>query len=282
MKTSNKLLLGLFFLILISLIVINVKLKMAIGNIPIQKELLKSHSQIIGNSLFIDFTEVILSMDKNTTIVDISNYKTKLKEVNIDLIIEKIEYDSDNKIKSLAITVDCNDGSQGWTRQDLSGNEKIGFYRIYGKTDKQPFAMTPLEFTVQRSADSTETYVSINENMAKTVKFKTGLNEQKDKVVLTIDENTTQAELENYFTKLKARNIDFMVKRIEIEDQTKKIKSIEILVDCNDGFKGTIKQTLDKYKTVGFYRNYNKNAQSPFGLLPSEAQQADIHILNNN
>ncbi len=279
MKTSNKLLLGLFCLIVATLVIFNIGLKNGMNQVLTQKNILKSHSQLIGNSLYIDSTEVILSIDKNASIADINNYKAKLKEVNIDLTIDKIEYDSIGRIKLLTISIDCNDGHTGWTTKDLTGDEKIGFYRIYNKSDLKQFDMYPLEFTVQRSADSTETYVSINHDAAMIIKPKAGLNNQKDKVVLTIDENTTSAELEDYRVKLEARNIDFRVKRFELENSTGKIVSIEISVDCNDGFKGTIKQRLNMNKIVGFYRNYNKNSQSPFGMLPSEAQQSDLRVI---
>jgi hypothetical protein len=268
MKTSNKLLLGLFCLIFISLIVINVMLKIAIGNIPAQKEFLKLHSQVIGNSLFIDSTEVILSIDKNTTIVDISNYKTKLKEVNIDLNIDKIEYDTDNKIKSLAIKVDCNDGYVGTANKMLNGDEKIGFYRLYRKDAKSPFAMIPISFENQSVEDSLQTEALINSNLAGLQhNVNPGLVLGKEEVFLMINKNTTSVQLDEYRTKLKVRNIDFKVEKIEF-DAENKIKTIEISVDCNDGFLGTIKETLDDNKTIGFYRIYSKNAQSPFGMIP--------------
>jgi len=242
---------------------------------PNQKELLKSHSEIIGHSLLIDSTEVILTIDRNTTIVDISNYKAKLKEVNIDLNIDKIEYDTDNKIKSLAINVNCNDGYQGWTEKGLNGNEKIGFFRIYDKPGKQPFAMYPLEFNVQMSVDSSTTYVTTDDKMARATQYRTGLNEQMDKVVLTIDQNTTQDDLETYRKKLKLRNIDFKVVELDWDDQTKKIKKIEFSVNCNDGFKGSMKEEFDSMnegseisKIVGFSRNYNRNSESPFFMIP--------------
>jgi hypothetical protein len=279
MKTSNKLLLGLFCLIIASLVIFNLGLKKGMNKVLIQKNILKSHSQIIGNSLYIDSTEVILSIDKNASIADINNYKAKLKEVNIDLTIEKIEYDSIGKIKLLTIAIDCNDGHSGWTTKDLTGDEKIGFYRIYDKSGIKQFDMSPLEFTAQRSDDSTETYVSINHDVAMIVKPKAGLNNQKDKVVLTIDENTTSAELEDYRVKLEARNIDFRINKIEQENSTGKIISIEISVDCNDGFKGTIKQRLNMNKVVGFYRNYNKKSQSPFGMIPFKTQQSDSRVI---
>ena len=268
MKTSIKLLLGLFCLIFISLIVINVMLKITIGNIPAQKELLKLNSQIIGNSLLIDSTEVILSMDKNTTIVDISNYKTKLKEVNIDLIIEKIEYDSDNKIKSLAIKVDCNDGYVGTANKMLNGGERTGFYRIYGKDAKSPFAMIPIELKNPSAEDSLQIDSILKEySMGSKFKSEAGLLILKEGIFLVINRNTTPAELDEYRTKLKVRNIDLSVEKIDF-DADKKIKTIDISVDCNDGFLCSAKETLDNNNIVGFYRIYSKNAQSPFGMLP--------------
>lgn len=281
MKTSNKLLLGLFCLIIASFVTFNILLKPEMDKLQAQEAILKtqqkanlishqkdiliSHSQIIKNSLLIDSTKVLLSIDKNTTKDELNTYQTKLKEVNISLNVDKIEFNPMGKIKQLAITVDCNDGYQGWANLDLSGNDKIGFYRIYDKNSNSSFGMSPLEFKVQRSGNGTKTYVSISDNLEN--KVNPGLINQKYIVCLTIGKNTTLSELKDYQAKLKARNINFMVTKIEL-DSLKKIKTIEISVNCNDGFKGTIKQTLNNQKLVGFCRNYSKNTLSPFVLLP--------------
>jgi len=268
MKTSNKLLLGFFCLIIASFVTFNIVIKLRIAKLPTRNEVLKSNSGITNNSLLIDSTEVILSMDNASSIVDISNYQAKLKKVNIDLKIDRIEYDSVNRIKLLSISVNCNDGFKGSTKKTLSGGEKIGFYRMYGKDAKSPFAMYPMELKNPSPKDSLQTDSLIKKySVGSKFKSEAGLLIHKQEIFLVINRNTTLAELDDYRNKLKARNIDLSVEKINF-DADKKIKTIDISVDCNDGFLCSTKETLDNNNIVGFYRIYSKNAESPFGMIP--------------
>ena len=169
MKTSNKLLLGLLVLIVLGMITATIRLKYLVDKFPKQNGQVSANNPFInisvngssntntynvtssegdlGYGLFTDKTKVLLSIDKNTTYEQLSQYKNDLKKLNIDLNIKRIEFDSDNKIKSLKISVDCNDGYKGNATQSLDGNEKIGFYRIYNDTTSSAFGMNaiPLE-----------------------------------------------------------------------------------------------------------------------------------------
>jgi hypothetical protein len=143
MKTSNKLLLGFFGLVVASLVIANIAIKSEINKTP------RTNSQVDTNKIFsscllIDKNKVVLSIDRNTTQEQLNDYRTKLKEVNINLNIDKIEFESDKKIKYLEISVDCNDGFKGSVNQTLRGDEKIGFYRIYDKKAPSPFGMYPM------------------------------------------------------------------------------------------------------------------------------------------
>lgn len=163
MKTSNKLLLGLFILIVLGMIfatlrlksvvetspqlngqvsgnnsAINIKVNTDIGSTTIQTKTLEGD---LNYGLFADKTKVLLSMDKNTTYEQLNQYKTDLKKLNIDLNIRRVEFSSDNKINLLKISVDCNDGYKGIVTQSLKDNEKIGFYRIYDRTGDSAFGM---------------------------------------------------------------------------------------------------------------------------------------------
>ncbi|MDD5185314.1 MAG: hypothetical protein PHS84_08655 [Paludibacter sp.] len=169
MKTSNKLLLGLFILVVLGMIFANFRLKSVIGTSPQLNGRVSGNNSVISikvntgsdsttiqtNSsegdlnygLFADKTKVLLSMDKNTTYEQLNQYKNDLKKLNIDLNIRRVEFSSDNKINLLKITVDCNDGFKGTVTQSLKGNEKIGFYRVYDNSASSPFGMyaIPLE-----------------------------------------------------------------------------------------------------------------------------------------
>lgn len=50
-------------------------------------------------------------------------------------------------------------------------------------------------------------------------------------------------------------------------DEEGKLVAISFSVDCNNGMRGSAEndQVLDN-STIGFYRDYNKGAKSPFGL----------------
>jgi len=144
MKTSNKLLLGLLCLILAFLVISTLLVKRDVDKV-IPDKIQLSNSQTTKNGLFADSTKVTLSMDMNTSVIDISNYQAKLKELNIDLKVDKIEFDSNNKIKFLSISVDCNDGFKGSVNQTMGENDRIGFYRIYTKDAQSPFGMSTLE-----------------------------------------------------------------------------------------------------------------------------------------
>lgn len=51
-----------------------------------------------------------------------------------------------------------------------------------------------------------------------------------------------------------------------IFDENGKLKSIDFYVDCKDGFKGgSNTNRLSNKIRFGFYRDYSKDAESPFG-----------------
>jgi len=87
-----------------------------------------------------------------------------------------------------------------------------------------------------------------------------------EKVFLIITENTTESELTKIAT-------DFQTKKDIIIDFSKtefskngKIRTLNLEVDCNDGFKGTAKSSgvILKSKNSGFSRDYTENSKVPF------------------
>lgn len=94
--------------------------------------------------LKIDKHIISLSIDKNTSIEQLNAYKAALLKRNINLSVEKIDFDEKQKIKYIKIAVDCNDGFKGTSGETLMNeNTNIGFYRIYNSKDS-PFGMNPL------------------------------------------------------------------------------------------------------------------------------------------
>ena len=59
-------------------------------------------------------------------------------------------------------------------------------------------------------------------------------------------------------------------------DKSGKLKSIDFSVDCKDGFSGSGSESnLTNQSRFGFYRNYSKDATSPFGTGNLELPIAD-------
>jgi len=163
MKTSNKLLLGLLIIVVLGMIIANLRLKYVIEKNPelrVQSSMnnsflnIKVNGNTINNTptttgnldygLFADKTKVLLSIDKNMSYEQLNEFKSKLKKLNIDFNIRKIEFDSDNKITKLKISVDCNDGYKGSATESLKDNGRIGFYRIYSDSTTTPFGMNAI------------------------------------------------------------------------------------------------------------------------------------------
>jgi len=144
MKLSNKLLLGFLCLIIALSVITTLKIKRVVDK-TVSGETQISSTKQSKTGLFADSTKVTLSMDRNTSVADLTNYAVELKKLNIDLKVDKIEFDSNNKIKFLSISVDCNDGFKGSVNQTMGENDKIGFYRVYNKSNQSPFGMCTLE-----------------------------------------------------------------------------------------------------------------------------------------
>lgn len=100
---------------------------------------------------------------------------------------------------------------------------------------------------------------------APTVRPNVGLIITDNKIALYIDRNTTKEQLDEYKAKLLERKIDLNIDKIKF-DNDKKMSYIKFSVDCNDGFKGSGAYALTEATKVGFYRLYDKNAESPFGV----------------
>lgn len=65
---------------------------------------------------------------------------------------------------------------------------------------------------------------------------------------------------------LQKLHITINYEKIEF-DKNDKLKAIHIKVNCNDGFLGSAgADRITNKPDFGFYRNYDKNATSPFGI----------------
>lgn len=93
--------------------------------------------------------------------------------------------------------------------------------------------------------------------------FQSDLRITKNKITLSINRNTTKQEIKNYQSELLKKKIRFYIYNISFTKENK-IDQIEIRVDCNDGFKGSIHKKLDAGNSIGFIRDYSTDAESPF------------------
>ncbi|RTY76029.1 hypothetical protein [Flavobacterium sp. LS1R10] len=87
-----------------------------------------------------------------------------------------------------------------------------------------------------------------------------------EKVFLIITENTTEKELTKIASEFKTEKdiiIDFSKTKFS---KNGKIKTLNLAVDCNDGFKGTAtsSEVILKSKNSGFSRDYAVNSKVSF------------------
>jgi len=86
------------------------------------------------------------------------------------------------------------------------------------------------------------------------------------RVEITYDENTTREELNSDREFLKQEfNIDVSYSMLKFTSD-RKLKSITLDVDCNDGFKGSVTSPNVEKLPVYFYRDYSEGVEKPFGV----------------
>ncbi len=86
------------------------------------------------------------------------------------------------------------------------------------------------------------------------------------RIEIVFTDNMTQRDLEKIKIGLKKINIDLNFEELEFNQNINKLAYIKFSVDCNDGFKGSASLSVTKEKKIGFYRDYNKDVNSPFGV----------------
>jgi N-acetylmuramoyl-L-alanine amidase len=86
------------------------------------------------------------------------------------------------------------------------------------------------------------------------------------RIEIVFTDNMTQHDLEEIKIGLKKINIDLNFEKLEFKQNKSKLAYIKYSVDCNDGFKGSASLSVSQDKKIGFYRDYNKDVNSPFGV----------------
>jgi hypothetical protein len=93
-----------------------------------------------------------------------------------------------------------------------------------------------------------------------------GLLIKEDLVILVIDHATTTAELD-YFKEYLNKELNISLEYEVKLNKKDRLKWVKITVDCNDGFKGSFWADVKKKTTnIGFYRVYDTEVTTPFGV----------------
>jgi hypothetical protein len=92
-----------------------------------------------------------------------------------------------------------------------------------------------------------------------------GSQKDKERVEVVFTKKQTNEDLINIKKDLSTKGISIDFIKLEF-DSFKCLCEIDFYVNCNDGFKGKAKCNfkLNPPKKFGFYRDYSKNAKSPF------------------
>jgi hypothetical protein len=96
--------------------------------------------------------------------------------------------------------------------------------------------------------------------------LETKYSTDSEKAFLIITAKTTESELKKIASEFKTEK-DIIIDFSKTEfSENGIIKTLNLKVDCNDGFKGTatISGVILKIKNAGFSRNYAENSKAPF------------------
>lgn len=90
-------------------------------------------------------------------------------------------------------------------------------------------------------------------------------SEGKDRIEVSFTRKMEFNDLVKIKLDLAEAGITIQYRLLEFDDQGG-LKSLDFRVDCNDGFSGGAKSTeIFNQTRWGFYRDYRKNVESPFG-----------------
>lgn len=89
--------------------------------------------------------------------------------------------------------------------------------------------------------------------------------EEKERIEVSFNRKMEFNDLVKLKLDLAEAGITIQYRLLEFDEQGG-LESLDFRVDCNDGFSGSAKSTeIFNQTRWGFYRDYRKNAESPFG-----------------
>jgi hypothetical protein len=101
------------------------------------------------------------------------------------------------------------------------------------------------------------------------------------KVEVVFHRRMTFADLVKIQKELAGKSIVLDYRKLEFDEEGK-LLAIHFGVDCGDGFKGDAYRRLTYDSRFGFFRDYAKDAMTPFGtgnLLPATASPVSYRSL---
>ncbi len=81
-------------------------------------------------------------------------------------------------------------------------------------------------------------------------------------IKINFTQASTLEDLEEVKEAMTARNITLTYSEVKFDSG--KLKGLKISVDCNDGFSGSASSSWTLFGSVGFSRDYRKDAPTPF------------------
>ena len=81
-------------------------------------------------------------------------------------------------------------------------------------------------------------------------------------IAVVFNKEMTRKDLMSLQKNLKEKNIILVFNQMKFTRN--RLSYIDFSVDFGDGFSGTSKSEITKYKEIGFMRDYNDNAEQPF------------------
>lgn len=100
---------------------------------------------------------------------------------------------------------------------------------------------------------------------------------EEPKVEVVFSRQMTFADLVQIQKELAAKGIVLDYRKLEFDGEGK-LLAIHFVVDCGDGFKGDAQRRLSYDSRFGFFRDYAKNAITPFGT--GNLQPASVSVVS--
>ncbi|WP_027383183.1 hypothetical protein [Epilithonimonas caeni] len=87
---------------------------------------------------------IAVIFNKEMTRQDLMNLQKNLKEKNIILVYNKIQF-TKNRLSYIDFSIDFGDGFSGTSKSEITKSKEIGFMRDYNDNAEQPFLVGDLK-----------------------------------------------------------------------------------------------------------------------------------------